>query len=585
MQNVAQEYLNRVKDAIERTSALGRLSYWLEKHTTLGGKPYSFAGHEYQRDIIDSNHPNDVIIKPSQAGVSEGSARLALGFLAVSPDAVGIYTLPTVHESLRFSKSRVDPIIRGSKYLSGAMLSGSDSSSFKQIGSSQLFMAGTFGKALISIPTDLLINDEVDFSNAEVLVTAESRLSHSRFYNEALDIRGIRRKFSTPTLPSIGVSAMFDKSDMRRRMVRCRHCGGWFWPNFLQHVVVKGYDSSMEDITYTDVQDLEERGLLNTAQLLCEHCHKPITQANLGPDYREWVAERPHVLHSRGWAVSPFDLPSLHSPASLLRKKLEYQDEEGHFRNFSLGLPYADASNSVLPNAVKDNTCLSPVYPDSASAYGCVAGLDVGKTSWLVIGKPVGRELHVIWAERIQIKAGDEDLLFTTVVERLKQFRVLRFVCDGLPYTDTVLRIQARFDPGLVLPCGYTLTDKRLPMYKIQDSDHSLAANRTKTLDFIVKKINNGLAKFARFPELHTLTTHLQGMKRVDKLDNTSNWTSDWVKSGPDHYFHALNYMNMAASMVEETWDTAWAPPTTIVQAQVGRKAEQASVNPLALIR
>jgi hypothetical protein len=138
-----------------------------------------------------------------------------LGFVAISPDTVGIYTLPTVHEALRFSKSRIDPVIRGSKYLSSIIVNGNDSSSFKQLGTSQIFMAGTFGKALISIPTDILLCDEVDFSNPEVLVTAESRLSHSRLTNDELDIRGIRRKFSTPTLPQMGISALFEKSDQR----------------------------------------------------------------------------------------------------------------------------------------------------------------------------------------------------------------------------------------------------------------------------------------------------------------------------------------------------------------------------------
>lgn len=342
-----KEYLSRVKDAVESSSALGRISYWLEKHTRLSGGRYSFKGHEFQRKIIDSEHPNQVVLKPSQTGVSEMTARLCLGFIAVSPDTVSIYTLPTVNEALRFSKSRVDPIIKGSKYLNSIMVSGSDSSSFKQVGSSQLFMAGTFGKALISIPTDLLINDELDFSNPEVIATAESRLSHSRFYNEELDLRGIRRKFSTPTVPNVGVSDLFNKSNKNYRLVKCKHCSHWFHPDFLAHVRVTGYDRTMDEISYSQVNDLETRGLLNTAKLLCEKCHKVITKDNLMPEYRDWVEESPTVKHIEGFCVSPFDLPDYHTPSSLLRKRLEYKEEEGHFRNFTLGVPYSDSSNSI----------------------------------------------------------------------------------------------------------------------------------------------------------------------------------------------------------------------------------------------
>lgn len=587
MDDVAREFVNRLKDATERTSALGRLSFWLEKSTVLGGRPFSFTGHEFQREIVDETHPNMVVIKPSQVGLSECAARLMLAFVAVSPDTVGIYTLPTVQEALRFSKSRIDPVIRGSKYLSSAMVSGSDSASFKQIGSSQIFMAGTFGKALISIPTDILLCDEVDFSNPEVLVTAESRLSHSRIFNEQLEIRGIRRKFSTPTLPQVGVSDLFDKSDQRRRLVRCKHCGHWFWPNFLHHVVVPGYDQSMAEITYLDVQRLDEKGLIDKAQLLCPQCHKPISKSNLRPEYREWVAERPSVLHTRGYSVSPFDLPDYHSPASILRKKLEFKEEEGHFRNFTLGIPFADASNSILPGSVARNTTLAPVYPESASTYGMIAGLDVGKTSWLVVGKMVGDEVHVVWAEQIRISMNQEDQLFATVIERVKQFRIARLVVDALPYTDTMLRIQHKFALGQVVLCTYNLNDRKVALYNYQEEHGQIEANRTKTLDTLVKRINTGQYKFARFPDNSLMEEHLQGMKRVDRSNDMGEVESAWMKAGPDHYFHALNYMNLASMMLAGQWSVEFTPGISITTAVVGSRSGEESrrVDPLHMFR
>ena len=588
MDDYFHEYLNRIKDAVESASALGRLSKWLSKHTRLAGKPYSFVGHEFQAAIVDETHPNMVVKKPSQVGLSELTARLALGFLAVSPDTVSIYTLPTVNEALRFSKSRIDPVITNSPYLKRLIVPGNDSSSFKQIGSSQLFMAGTFGKALISIPTDLLINDELDFSNPEVIVTAESRLSHSRFFDEKLEIRGIRRKFSTPTVPQVGVSDLFDKSDKRHRLVKCKHCGHWFWPNFLLHVRVDGFDGTMQNITYSDVLRLADRNLMDTARLLCESCHGVIDKANLQPEYREWVAESPESKHVRGYQVSPFDLPEYHTAATLLRKKLEFKEEEGHFRNFSLGLEYADASNSVNPTAVRDNTCLQPVFPDSANTTGAVLGLDVGKTSWLVIGKQdhVTQELHILWAEQINIRYGEDDKLYQTVVERILQFNVHKGVCDGMPFTDTILRIRNRFDPGLVMPNMYTLHDRKLPPYIVKPDYSQIDSNRTKTLDMLVRKINNHRVKFASFAELPFVEQHLQGMKRVDRLDDDGAFKSEWVKVGPDHYFHALNYLNMAAEEVEIRYGSTFSPGVGIVKTEVGKRVEKEKpVDPLHLFK
>ena len=562
------EFLSRLRDKAAQTSSIGRLSTWLEKNTTIFGKSYSFVGHEFQKEIIDCKHPNAVIIKPSQVGLSEMTARFVLAFLAVESSSVSIYTLPTVHEALRFAKSRIDPVIEGSKYLSSVMGSGGDSASFKQVGSSQLFMAGTHGKALISIPTDLLVVDELDFSSSEAIATAESRLSHSRFKDEELNIRGIRRKFSTPTVTGIGVSALYNNSDQRKRLVKCKHCAEHFWPNFLFNVVVDGFDRAMDELTLSDVQDLDERGLLASARLLCPSCHKVVTQENLQPSYREWVAEFPSVKHLAGFQVSPFDLPEFHTPESIMRKRLEFGEHEGHFRNFTLGLPYDSSSNSVEADAVSRNTEIATVFPESANIGGCIAGLDIGRTSWLTIGKKVGKETHIVWVEQIRV---NDDNLFTTVVNRFKQFSVVRAVIDAQPFFDTVLRIQAQFPELLVLPCMYTLRDTKLPAYLINENEQQVNANRTKVLDLFVKKMNTDQFKFARMSEMGLVAQHLQGMKRVEKSDDKGKLVEEWQKCGPDHYFHSLSYLNMAATMVETGEYINFAPSVKIKQAYPGK--------------
>ena len=573
MNSMSREYLNRIKDRVALTSSVGRLSAWLESHTTIFSKPYSFVGHEFQKEIIDCKHPNAVIIKPSQVGLSEMSARLVLGFLAVESNSVAIYTLPTVHEALRFAKSRIDPVIEGSKYLSSVMGSGGDSASFKQIGSSQLFMAGTHGKSLISIPTDLLITDELDFSSAEAVATAESRLSHSRFIYPELQLRGIRRKFSTPTVSGIGVSALYNQSDRKKRLVKCQHCAEWFWPNFLFNVVVDGFDRAMDELTLSDVQDLDERGLLSTARLICPSCHNTITQDNLRPQHREWVAEFPSVRHLSGFQVSPFDLPDYHSPESIMRKRLEFGEHEGHFRNFTLGIPYDSSTNSIEPTAVARNTSINPVFPESANIGGCVAGLDIGRTSWLTIGKKVGNEIHVLWAEQIRVGTGEsEDNLFNLVVKRFRQFRVIKAVIDSQPFFDTVLRIQAQFPELLVLPCMYTLRDTKLPAYVVNENEQQVNANRTKVLDLFVKRVNTNKFKFAQLPEMTLVAQHLQGMKRVEGVNPAGLLTENWIRSSADHYFHALSYLNMASTMVESGDYSNFAPLPSIKECFVGKQ-------------
>lgn len=573
----AKEFLNRIKDGVARTSAMGRLSDWLTQNTTLHGRPFSFTDHEFQRQIMDERHPNVAIIKPSQVGMSETVARLVVGFLAVQNNSTAIYTLPTVNEALKFVKARIDPVIDGSPYLRSCMGTGNDSSSFKKIGGSQFNAAGTWGRDLISIAADIVACDEIDNSNPAVLRSVESRLLHSRFIHEELNIRGFRRWLSTPSVNGVGISAIYARSDRRSRLVKCKHCADWFYPDFHQHVVVDGYDKPFATITPEDIIDLDERGLLTSARMLCPSCHGLITQANLADEYREWVAEFPHITAVRGYRISPFDLPSFHSPQSLLRQRIEYGNEESQFYNYSLGLPYDSSTNSFSAEAIRNNTTLSPVLPGS-SISGTVMGMDFGKTSWLVIMKPVRAggttEYHVIWAEQLRV---EDDNLYMTACERIKQFGVVRAVIDSAPYFDTAIRIQKAFHEGLVMPCSYTLTDRKLPSHIVNETTWTLAANRTKSFDYMAKTVNSGRFKFANFPEMGTMAQHFQNIKRVERREDGEVIGASWVKAGGsgDHYAHACLYSFMAAQMIEAGEYTNFAMMPSIKECFVGKNYKE----------
>lgn len=578
LNSLAGDYLQRLKDAVSSTSAFGRLSFWIEEHTTLAGRPYSFKGHEYQRAILDSKHPNQVTIKPSQVGATELSSRLALAFVAVSRSLVALYLLPTVGEAQRFAKSRLDDIIAGSKYMRENIAAGSDSSSFKKIGTSQCFIHGTFGRAVISIPASLLVIDERDFCNQENCKTAESRLSHSPIYNERLDVRGIRRNLSTPTVPNYGVSGLYEKSNQQKRLCKCNSCKEWFWPSYFD-IVIPGHEVNLREATATELSVLESQGKIDTAVLLCPNCHNIVTKDNLQHPSREWVAERPSEHLIEGFAITPFDLPDYHTPQSLLRKRIEYEDEVGHFYNFTLGIPYADSSNSVLPGVVRENTVLNPSYPDSNTISGTVMGLDVGKTSWLTVAKPFrvnGEvELHVIWLEQIRINANDEESLVATVAQRIKQFKCVRCVVDAMPYTSDMIRLQGLFPEGLVLLNSYVLTDRKLPNFIVDEKTFEVKSHRTKVIDACVKAVNTSKVKFPIHPDIMTLDKHLQGMKRVDRLNDKAEMESSWQKVGADHYMHSLTYCHMASSMVAAGMLIEFSIPTTIKEAFVGRNFQR----------
>ncbi len=574
MQQLSHDYYNRIREAVLNDSAMARMTDLLRKHTVLLGRPYSFHEHEYQIDICNSTHHNLVAIKPSQVGFTTFTYYSLLMMLAVTPEMVGILALPTVHEAQRMAKSRIDPIIHSSKYLKQRMSTGNDSASFKQIGTSQLFLVGT-QKPLISIPCDLLVIDELDFCVKENLITAESRMSHSRFRDSNTGVRGFRRRWSTPTATGIGVSALYELSDQRKRLVKCKKCSHWFWPNFLEHCVVDGFNQSFRELTYFDVGHLEQAGKVDTARLLCEKCHHPLSPRDLGPAHREWVAAYPDRKTIEGWQVSPFDLPAHHTPASIMRQMGNYRGEVGHFYNFVLGFPHDDASNSVLDHQVQENTRLVPVPPEHAGTVsGTIVGIDVGKTSWLIVGKVMGKEVHIIWIESIRLRGDAGEGLYDSVRQRLGQYGAVRVVMDAMPYTDVALKLQAESLEGTFYPCQYTLRDRKLPAQVVKESEQLLEAHRTKTLNRVAKRVNSGEVIFPRLEEMRVVRTHLQGMKRVDRIDDAGESHSDWVKgeSADDHYFHALNYLLMAAALYEDNF-SGWSPLPSVTGARVGKNS------------
>lgn len=582
MNELFSEYTSQLRDQLSSRSSLGRLSHWMETKTSLAGRPFSFSGHEFQKAIVDSTHHNAVIIKPSQCGMTECGARFILSFLAVEADTVSMYIMPTAHEAVRAIKSRFDPIIRTSPYLKSVLHSGSDSASFKQIGSSQLFSTGSFGKAIISIPTDLLSVDERNFCNEEAISTAESRLTHSRFINKDTGARGIKRFWSTPTAVNAGVDGMYQQSNQNRRLVKCKHCRAWFWPTFLNNVVVQGWDRPMAELMYNDASSLDHKGLLATAQLLCESCHKPISVDNLGPDHRSWVAEFPSKTYIEGWHVNPFDLPNHHTPESILRKLIDYRNDYSHFKNFVLGLPHSDASNSIIDDVVVANTKIRPVAPNDAQengVTGCIMGLDVGKISWAVIGKVdyATDSINVLWVEQIKLEGEEYDDLKVKVLNLMKKFGVCLLVCDSMPFTPSILAIQAAMPKGFVLPNNYSLRDTKLPLYIVNEKEHTISSHRTKVLNLMVKKVNNGEIKWPLLEEMITVRKHLQGSSRIDRLQESGKEESDWIKTGPDHYFHAVNYLSIAHEILSQGFSAGWAPVPTLHEVFVGSKFKEDS--------
>lgn len=122
-------------------------SLWALKYKTIKGKPLTFVSTKnpfkhrpWQQAILDDSHPNKVVEKSRQLGLSELNVTEVLQFLATHPQTKIMYTFPTYHQMNDFSTTRVNPVFKDSEYLSSLLSNEVNNVSTKKIGSSYLLM-------------------------------------------------------------------------------------------------------------------------------------------------------------------------------------------------------------------------------------------------------------------------------------------------------------------------------------------------------------------------------------------------------------------------------------------------------------
>lgn len=501
-------------------------------------QPWSFKDHEFQIDITDVPFSKREMAcrKPGQVGLSTIQVRIILMFVAVNDNTKGVYTLPTAAFSREFVTSRVDTAIESSPMVSALVSNDADNTSMKRIGNSFLLFRGTSGTtAAISQDLDLIISDEVDFSDQTVLGSFESRLQHS-------DLK-LRRDFSTPTLPGYGISAKFDDSSQAYRLVRHDHCGKWVELDFYNDIIIPGFDKAIAEFRSEHLFQVD----VGQAWYRCSHCGHAITESNLAdPIKRQWVHKFPD--HYRvGFQVAPWDVPRynpLHDILSSIRK-YTYAD----FINFRIGLPFESAENSFMlsviqRNSVVDNKSLKELM--LGGYYGLYIGVDLGKVAHVVVGAASPTGLDVLCAEQVNVAHLQDNHLGKFLVMLYRSVRGNKMVSDAMPDYTVAMYISS-------MGCGFGAEYKSNPTLDIYHWDEDkgvVKIDRDGHFDDLASAVNSGRVKFPK--ECSLMSSHLSVMKKA-KVETAKGMTEKWTStSSEDHFAHALGYCWAAYASVNE---------------------------------
>lgn len=491
---------------------------WICKNTKLLGRNFSLVGHEFQEQILNDNSQHIVTKKCSQVGLTEIIVRKALAFLVRNQGTTTIMTQPTRGAALAFSTTRVQEIIEESPSMANLLNKKVDSKELKMLGKSYMYIKGTKGaSSAISVPADMIITDEYDFSDLTVVGKYNSRLSHSKYK--------LINRFSTPTIPDFGISKEFSLSSQQHYLMKCPHCNHWNNHDFFKDVTIR--HPKFSDIPAVDItmDDLVEIGP-DQVQMLCQKCRRPLTYH----DYtaKEWVAKYPDRFIS-GYQVRPWNTAT-QRPFDLLRSREDYE-LYSDWVNFGLGEDYIDA------NQIFDHNLISIGEYPLTSSRGLFIGIDFGKDCWLTAGFPVDGKIVLCLAEQVS-----ENNIKDRVQELINKYFVAGMVLDALPQTKLSADIRDLM-PGKAFTCYYS--DNQKDFYMLKANDKDVTAARTQLFD---KVLAIDALEVDGHIDVKLLKEHLHGMIK-QRLKDDEVEKVRYVKVKADHLLHSLGYMYLASQI------------------------------------
>jgi len=448
-----------------------------------------------------------------------------------------LYLFPTADDSSDFSKSRFNPLLTANPTAIGKTVKDTNTFGLKRINDAFLYMRGATlsqhletdakeSAKLRSISVDKVVFDEYDLMDTAVRGKAKERMGHS-------DVQAMTF-LSNPTLPGVGISAVFNESDKRHWFRRCVHCG----VNPPQGATWEWYTSEKNGWISAEVQfpnnvEIDRDG---KGYIACRKCGKAV---GLSPAC--WVQKEPeHSSYMWGYRWSQLT-STYNDPYDVLK---EYTNPpEGNLADvvrFRLGLPFVSAEDKLTKQQVLGN-CDSGMQLNSHHGP-CAMGVDIRRHKNVVIGCRSGKNSwRVLRVARVETM--DE------ILAMAYRFNVKIAVVDIRPYEDEVRQFQktAKFQTFL---CEYK--ENSAVGANWNDKTGLVMINRTEIMDATHRMLTDSLIELPGIcPEIEQFAMECSSVAKVpERVKRTNTTIFRYRKLGdkPDDYRHALNYFVMAAT-------------------------------------
>lgn len=529
------------------------MGQYLEKNTTLKGRPFSFNRYPYQRAVVDDEHRNQVGIKPSQVGWSEILQRWALAFLKRNRATKGIYAYPDDDMRKKNVQTRVMPIVDNNRVFNMDTGAGKPIRSIEllQVDQSYMYVTGSKVGDATSTDADFVLLDEYDLHNMQIAALFQSRLQNSDWK--------IKKYFSTPTYTEFGVDQLYRDSDQMEYQIKCDACNHWQFPLFLpQFIHIANLSSDINDLQEIDQHMIDGRKLdLENAYVCCEKCRAPL---DLGRENnRAWVAKYPSRTYMRGRRINCFSVAT--RPVGDIVNELQDYKRRDFIRGFKNSvLGEAEDSSSARISEADILACIgNREVPPVRADLPTFVGIDMGHNCHITVGQPQD-ENKVKVVRMVTVPIGQLKQLIT---ELDNTYTIVGGHVDRHPESQAAADVRD-MTQRRILPCEYRGTKEINPVAGPEGPEDiiHIQADRTTLLDEVARIIREKNIEFNGYGEQKTeLTVHFRNMVRVEAPETPAVWN----KLDPqDHYFHSTGFM-LTAMKTKRVLGFKLAVPQTFI--------------------
>ena len=340
----------------------------------------SFAGREWQIQILNDMRPSVVVRKPSQKGLTWVFERFVFAIMMRYKDKPykykdhtgversrfpeAIYSFETKSKASSWSKIRLKKIKDDNVHVRDALKMGeTDSALLMKLGRCGVHLVGRATvRDVLSISADIVMVDEKDRDqDPSVAAQIGSRTLESTFMNTQ-STKGITRETSTPEVSGAGISLQYESSDEAEWAITCVKCGEeqiMAYPDSIGNFYEKG------DEPLTD----PETGYELVPFWRCKVCKEPIDWNTIGmwssedPDHYEkcrWIIQKPKKYNPEsGKGIGGYQVPFAgpqRSAAFFIAERDDPEHDNSYLYNHMLGLPYDDVTKTL----VRDNFHTKP---------------------------------------------------------------------------------------------------------------------------------------------------------------------------------------------------------------------------------